>query len=606
MGLLQPTPRPEDGDAARAGSKFFPALLSLLGPALDPSVPEKPEQAINAVDLVVTLVKQLAEVPNTTAGPHAGALERLVLAYAAEGLLTCVVALTRLVERREFRRVTVVLMDLLYQLLRGQEPDALLRARKEYPALRDGDAWLDASAASAGVPSGDAQAFDEDSEVKIISDGPSSHSQRAQGSDRKPAATDPRNDPLAQARSRERAARSAAALMAGVSTRHSRFGSMYEMKLDGSGGGGGARKSLILSNPLKFVSSGAGGAMAIGHAERRGGGGAALLASDATKRRAAKGGGGDTLTQPLRLDVSRGVGMGAGAGVSTVSGELVGRARAVLAQAALDLLATTIVEVKAKQKKHRQKQKRRRGEGKDGAGRDIDGAEPLRLAGDGEPEGEAQPNKAEADTEADGGSDADAEDSDDEEEEEEEDEDEGGVMTLQSGFATLTAALKSRFLRDSDELVPEDKLRYLHLTGIMLGVHRLAHAQRLKDAQAAAKLLASTGSKPADMDVQMMPSSENATLKSAAPAGSSPGEKDKPAPPAALPGLSAEPVLTVLDRWSFNSVASMLDEQLNKRVSSLQILYASSNSTALFTGLGASCHHHRAPQRAVAVCTRTY
>lgn len=60
-----------DGGAAAAGDlrgavvsllrsrRFMPALLAMLGPVLDAGVAEKSEQELNAVDLVLTVLKQV-------------------------------------------------------------------------------------------------------------------------------------------------------------------------------------------------------------------------------------------------------------------------------------------------------------------------------------------------------------------------------------------------------------------------------------------------------------------------------------------------------------------------------------------------------------------
>ena len=87
---------------------------------------------INAVDLVLTLLKQVAAAPNKPSnGPLPGTVvERLVTAYDAAGVLATLPLFARLVERRDFRRLAVVTLDLLVTLFRGSEPEELVRAAR--------------------------------------------------------------------------------------------------------------------------------------------------------------------------------------------------------------------------------------------------------------------------------------------------------------------------------------------------------------------------------------------------------------------------------------------------------------------------------------------
>lgn len=71
-----------------------------------------------------------------------------MVALAAHGVPSVFVALARLLERRELRSITVVLMDFFYQLARGQEPAALLRAHKRVAATAAAEAAAGKKAAS--------------------------------------------------------------------------------------------------------------------------------------------------------------------------------------------------------------------------------------------------------------------------------------------------------------------------------------------------------------------------------------------------------------------------------------------------------------------------
>lgn len=111
--------------------QFLPAFVaSLLDPALDPSPKDRTPKEMRAVDLVVTVLKQLAQVPNGAAADVAGTAELLVLAFEREGVLRLLAALCTLLARRDFERFTLTTLELVFCLLRGQDPDVLFASAR--------------------------------------------------------------------------------------------------------------------------------------------------------------------------------------------------------------------------------------------------------------------------------------------------------------------------------------------------------------------------------------------------------------------------------------------------------------------------------------------
>jgi Timeless protein len=109
---------------------FLPAFLNLVVPALDPSIKDsdKTERDLNSVDIVITVLDQLAAVPNGCAQDVAGTSELLVLELKKGGMIGLLTSLAALTERREFKRIVPVLMDLVFNMVRGQDGEALLRS----------------------------------------------------------------------------------------------------------------------------------------------------------------------------------------------------------------------------------------------------------------------------------------------------------------------------------------------------------------------------------------------------------------------------------------------------------------------------------------------
>lgn len=105
----------QDAKAAivRGCPAFLPACMTLVAPALDPAR-ERTDGDVNAVDLVLTLLKQLAEVPDAPPGAPAhrtGLRAAFVLQLADAEVLPVAEDLCRLLDRREFRRLAPVLLD---------------------------------------------------------------------------------------------------------------------------------------------------------------------------------------------------------------------------------------------------------------------------------------------------------------------------------------------------------------------------------------------------------------------------------------------------------------------------------------------------------------
>ena len=72
-----------------------------------------------------------SQAPNKpTERLHATVVEQMVLALGRHGVTSLLAALARLLDRRELKSNTVVLLDFFYQLSRGQDPLVLFKAHK--------------------------------------------------------------------------------------------------------------------------------------------------------------------------------------------------------------------------------------------------------------------------------------------------------------------------------------------------------------------------------------------------------------------------------------------------------------------------------------------
>jgi hypothetical protein len=190
-------------------------------------------------------------------------------------------------------------------------------------------------------------------------------------------------------------------------------------------------------------------------------------------------------------------------------------------------------------------------------------------------------------------------------EEEEEDEDDEALLAeisaaTKSPFSALCEGMKQRFVRDSEELLPEDTLRYLYTTAIVVGVYRLSEAQRIRqDTEArtrrvqaltkdklrmrtdALAAIATTATVAVNSNDHLLNS-----MRAARPAAAAAGAEATRATSASLGTasgaelaaiseaevmaladaseapvrcMSPEPLLPLLDRWSLTRIGSLVD-----------------------------------------------
>lgn len=621
---------------------FLPAFLSLLAPALDASGPDKSEHDLNAVDLVLTVLKQLAEVPNGCAADVAGVSEALVLAYSRRGLVGTLVALAHLLERREFKRVVLLLLDLLFQLLRGQDPEALLRAharesaRGAAAATRGSDAPSDGVAAGGGRRAPAPVGASADAGQRLLTAGagagampatrhaaaagpaapglsgakrPRSPLAAAAGAGSRPGGG---SDPLAALMAAERGAKAAAVLAAGTA-RHARFGTLAVMR-------------GLTEGTRRLVSGVAAGEGDSGLALKpaAGAGGPAQRYNPAAPAREQRRGKHDLAQAPLTVEVGNGVGASGpraggaasgGAASAGVGGELapqqafadrgaVDAARAVLFELAMQLLAL---------------------------------AQPAEAAG--APSSPASEKLTRSGAGAEGRADAEGAAGEEEEEEEE--------AAPVAAFSTLAEAVRGKLMRDSDDLAREDPLKYWHAAGVLLGVHRVAEAARVRSqgeearrllgaavawrqgrlvaqgASGGAPAAAAAAASPADdgeallRELEALASSgSDAAAAASDAAGAATAAAPQPLTPRErlyeavlaggvfVPGVTAEPVLALLDRWSLGKLASTCEEfSARKQWQPLSIATGAWHDSRLWPlgcrGILAQCHLAFTPLRAL-------
>jgi hypothetical protein len=184
-------------------------------------------------------------------------------------------------------------------------------------------------------------------------------------------------------------------------------------------------------------------------------------------------------------------------------------------------------------------------------------------------------------------------------EEEEEDEEEAAPV---AAFSTLAEAVRGKLMRDSDDLAREDPLKYWHAAGVLLGVHRVAEAARVRaQGEEARRLLGAAvawrqgrlaaqragGGAPTAAAATSLADDGEALLRELEALASSGREAAAAATDAAgvaaaaapqpltprerlyeavlaggvfVPGVTAEPVLALLDRWSLGKLASTCEE----------------------------------------------
>jgi hypothetical protein len=421
--------------ACTRSDMVIPAFLSLIEPALDAAVVDKSERDMNSVDLVLTLLKQMLETENGNSGEIAGVLEQLIIRFQHEGVVETVVALSKLVERREFKRFAIVITDLLFQLLRGLEPDSLVKAMASHT-----------------------------SKVQPIS---GEQSLAPAPSSNKPKSGDKHADALRTTLQAERRVKVATDL---ARTRHSRFGTITSVSSMGK-----RRIVTQIGKPATELTAMVG---------RR----------SHPKRKSHGGRQSETVAPPLQISTNNGVG--------TIAVDISGNSTALPPS---DIVVSAAQSIVAR------------------------AVQAFLL-----PE-----ESAAIDVEVD-------------------------LVDVESTSALgcLTAAMKHKIARDVDDITPEDSLRYMHCTGIILGIHRLLEAQRIKMATAQVAQVAKGRGMP---DAPLFTSTaHNASAENKSlPQGSSPGDGIVTA--YVVRGISAAPVSNMLDRWSLTRIAQLAEDFIGRK-----------------------------------------
>jgi len=460
------------------------ALGTLVAPALA-AVGDRSEGDVNRVDLFLTLIKQLLECPApSSVGATAavasmrrfGQRERFILALSECKILSILTDLCALTERREFSRLSCVLMDVWYQLLKTESPQSLHDA-----ARAAAHAEVEAAAARASALAAAAKAAAEASKAAGSRLGFQSPYRRKAEPVHVPVVQPLRNlaasQRLGELLAAEQVAR-APIMRAALNDRHSRFGSAFTHERQDK-----ENKGRITSSARSDV---------LGEGERD-------TAQRAGKRRGpvVRKADMEVYAPPAVIDVAEARGTGDRAGVSAA---LVRSVRVALHIAALGFLAreTLVLRVSKRAGKAEEEAPQEKEEG-----------------------GEEESKEAGAAPSAEGKEEA------GEEEEEEE-------VTL-SAFATLTAAVKDRIVRDNDEVSASDRLKYLHTTALLLGLHRATALAAVNAAQDASKAAAKAGDK----------------VRAAALATSAP--------------YDATPVMNCLDSWSFRNVIAVCDDYASRK-----------------------------------------
>jgi hypothetical protein len=454
---------------------FLPAFLLLLEPGLDPGRAEKSDAEVNAVDLVLTLLKQLLEIPGPSEAELAASAvgsadsvaavdvgDKLLRKCAAAGILDTVADISALVERREFRRLAVVLLDFWFQLLKTTDADALVRAHVR----------LERETAAAAARKAAARATATAGSGQGASGAHLSSSSRAAPSS---------YDPFAEARKAEKAA-AASSRASALSSRHSNFGTLIKVNAFGT---------------QRVVNKLTGGAAAAVAGDTSGAGRAGRRTKSAAGGGAGAGGRkkGDDDTPPLVVDVrdervgliSSGPGGSAAvasilAGVNGGSAGVAGRREEVLRL--LYALALRFTQ-------------------------------PAALPVD--------PAAAAA-----------------------ADEDEASASAAPvAGFAALAKALKGRFARESEEILPEDRLRYFHTTSVLLGCYRADGVAKAKEAAERRRRDKGVGAAGEDDDDEE--------------------EEEDAAGGAAYARFDATPIVECFDRWSFSNVLSSIASYTDRK-----------------------------------------
>jgi len=651
---------------------FLPSLVAMVRPALDvlSGTRERSERDMNSLDLLLTLLKQCLEVPNGNSGQVTGVLEGFLLALDAQRVWDVVAALCKLVNRREFRRLAVLLLDFAFQAFRGQRAEDIVRAGNNVvkPLLLLSSAGGGSGGAlgrpfttlpSAAVDSRPHAALSRVPQLQSYRDAveaaASTASESAAASKAAHAAVnavyaagspprshEPRRPPVgtpghaaggagdgtgggghaaalfSAVRSRTGAATPFAKVRIGVADEEedeliaaeaggagAATGGVALFGADGGSGGGRAPgavsallsksgksdltrlkgdpafqfvlrqrkaqvarqlpltrharfgtitsvKTMGVQRMLPVVTAGASiGAAASSGAARR------YHPDFKSHRGGFSRSKNDDAPPPVYIDTSTGVGAWQPdpSGASTVfhaSVATVEAAHACLFFAARQLLHMAVPPPLPKV--------RHRKADRDG---DSDSDSSVGSGGD------------------DGSPRRDADVADDVAAEEE-----GDVLPAISAFGVLTEALKLKIGRDSEDVTQADKLKYLHLTGVLLGVYRVAEVARIRsDVAAARDWWAANPSAAAESSGPAFAMSTRATRRDvspprpsqplATPAGSSPPSQlpggagssvaSAVTMPTVIPGLSTGPVVNLLDRWSTARLSEWGSEALDRK-----------------------------------------
>ena len=456
---------------------FLPAFLGLLEPALFNDVTvngriiERNDQEINSVDLVLTLLKQLLEIPalseqasytgNVAIGSSdiieaSGMIERLIIAYSHNAILEAINGLSRLLTRKEFKRLTVVLLDFYFQLFKHVNTETLIQASKR--SLTPSVMKLlkhQLPTNTANKTTSNSNSVPTKSTTPAVPSKPSSQPTISTKSNimSNPALD---MDPLAMAYRQEKLANAAARSQISMQ-RHSRFGTTL---VHTSFGINHVSSKIITSKNQTTVDN----------------------VPRAPRRNKATGGGRrkDDMETPLTVELPANQQAGSsnsnaylGLGTNDVVSEYTDASQRILYQTALQFIKPVVAEHNVK----------------------VSTAE------------------------------------------EEEDDDTEPVAI--SAFATLMKGVKDRFLRESDEVTPEDRLRYFHIATVIMGTYRSSTVNQIKEIRAKIKA-----------DVQ---------------AGETKESLNKQYTDITSLTFDALPLYECLDRWSFNHVLSNITSYIDRK-----------------------------------------
>lgn len=511
---------------------FLRNFLILLLPALDTSQMEKTEKDINSVDLVLTLLKQLLEIPNASAATAAAmssatglafttVSEKFILQLHENGVYDAIVDISRLLDRREFRKLCLVLLDLWYQTAKCYTGDVLHKAHVKVSAAETDKARQAVSTTRVSTNASATSGSGSASTSAGVTTPAAPRAQASFGTGSAPNASGvgakkiamPRPassgepDLLAIAWQQERAALGAQRAAVGM-TRHSRFGGNFMVQAP-------MGNSRLTSKPTLSADS----------VDSQ----VALKKQRTAPARNPRSR--DLYQAPITIDLpdhgaaraaaAAGLAHGASSSAAAVAAVLqrglensgvAEQTKAVVYQIMMSLLRADAPESAPRR----------------GQVIGADGSVTLDVA------------------------DADAEDDDDAP---------AGV----TAFHCLSEALKNKFIREADDATPEDRLRYFHFATTVMSLHRLtllADIRKWEDEQKKASGSAAARGESGGGARMGAPAS-------ARPLGDSPGESStqeaSSAPTRPKPVYDVEPVKSCLDRWSFNFVLTSCDAYITRK-----------------------------------------